>query len=199
MKVSKDTYLETVGNLQSWNLFCQVLLEILDITVTYWILFSPTNYFLLRTVISYSEIVSVSSFPIASKIQIFHRNFFHRILKSTLPFKTTYPNNYVTFQSFHWFSSRSRCRSWNLFHVINYAPNEVVIEKRKGRRSGSSFTIDFLSFIVIYHSYPLYRYCICGSDKKSLKKKKKAADEIEIIPWEYRIPPGHQLKFGWEF
>lgn len=171
MKVSKNTYLGTVGNLQPWNLFCRVLLEVLDITITYWILFSPTNCFLLRTIISYSEIVSVSSFPIESKIQIFHHNFFHRTLKSTIAFKTTYPNSDFTFQSFHWFRSRSRCRSWILFHVINCAPNEVVIERRKGRRSGSSFTIDFLSFIVIYRSYPLNRYCICGRDKKSLKKK----------------------------
>lgn len=169
-----------------------------------WILQSLTGYYfrqpivLLRKIISCSEIISVSDFPIESKIQIFHRTFFHRFLKSKITFKTTYPNNYFTFQSFHRFHSRSRCRPWHLFHVISYAPNEVVIEKRKGRRSGSSFTIDFLSFIVIYHSYPLYRYCICGSDKKSFFKKKRLI-KLRSFPPGYRIPPGHQLRFGWEF
>lgn len=142
--------------------------------------------FLLRKIISYPEIISVSNFPIESKIQIFHRPFSHRFLKSKVTFKTTYPNNYFTFQSFHWFHSRSRCRPWNLFHVISYAPDEVVTEKRKGRRSGSSFIIDFSIFYCDLSQLPFASILHLWEWQEVIKKK--AADEIEIIPTRIQNP-----------
>ena len=36
-----------------------------------------------------------------------------------------------------------------------------------------------------------------GVTRSHLKKEKQLADEIEIIPWEHRITPGHQLRSGW--
>ena len=169
--------------------------------ITHWVLFSLTHHFYLgkHPVILRSEIISVSNSLMETKIQLFYSQFLPKNSQEHNNIqKTTYPNDYFIFQSFHWFSSISSCRFWNLFHVINYAPNEVVMKShvggRKGKESVSSFTIDFLSFILIYHSYPSYRKCICRSDKKSLKKKKKSSQQNEI-----QNLTTHPMKFRWEF
>lgn len=172
IKLSKIYSKGLLAIFDHWICFCKILLEIVGIA-TCWILFSLTHqYSGKHPTTSYSEIISVPNSPIESKkFKYFTHNFFHRILKSTTTFKRTYPNDYFIFQSFCWCSSKSSCRFWNLFHVIDYAANEVVMKwyvgRRVGRWIGSNFTIDFSIFYWFITATSLIENYICGSDKKS--------------------------------